>query len=144
MGDLDHRRVQQLAQRLSGQNRCARSFKPAPRCHLATRMGLLVHLDRRAKPTIERAARCDADSGQLIQERATCMEGPRSLPKCRRRRAALRGGCFTGFIPLSLGAVRAGKGGTRVVHDGGVDGIVFDAARLSTGRVDGAVWCSRG
>ena len=37
MGDLDHRRVQQLAQRLSGQNRCARSFKPAPRCHLATR-----------------------------------------------------------------------------------------------------------
>ena len=39
MGDLDHRRVQQLAQRLSGQNRCARSFKPAPRCHLATRDG---------------------------------------------------------------------------------------------------------
>ena len=37
MGDLDHRCVQQHAERLSGQNRCARSFKPAPRCHLATR-----------------------------------------------------------------------------------------------------------
>ena len=70
---------------------------------LRPEIGVLVHLDRRAKPTIERAARHDADSGQLIQERATCMEGPRSLPKCRRRRAALRGGCFTGLSPLCLG-----------------------------------------
>ena len=39
MGDLDHRCVQQHAERFSGQNRCARSFRPAPRCHLATRDG---------------------------------------------------------------------------------------------------------
>ena len=43
-----------------------------------------------------------------------------------------------------FGAVRAETGGTRVVHDGGVDGIVPDAALWSTDRVDGAVWCSRG
>ena len=107
-------------------------------------MGLNVNLDRRAKPTIEMAARCDADSGQLIQERATCMEGPRSLPKCRRRHAALRGGCFSGLKSFVSGAARAGKGSTRVVHDGSVDGIVPDAALLSTDRVDGAAWCSRG
>ena len=46
--------------------------------------------------------------------------------------------------PLSLGAVRAGKGGTRVLHDGGVDGVVPDAALWSTDRVVGAAWCSRG
>ena len=38
-----------------------------PSCDPRLEVGLLVHLDRRAKPTIERAARCDAHSGQLIR-----------------------------------------------------------------------------
>ena len=97
-----------------------------------------------SKLAVRTAVGCDGNGEQTIGKHADACIESLCLPACRRWRAALRGGCFTGFIPLSLGAVRAGKGGTRVVHDGGVNGIVFDAARLSTGRVDGAVWCSRG
>ena len=144
MGDLDHRRVQQQPQRLSGQNRCAHSFKPAPRCHLATRMGLLVHLDRRGQADHREGGRMRCSHRAAHLERLAAWRDRGSLPRvpppvcCAARRVLHWPHSFVS------GAVRAVSGGTRVVHDGGVDVIVPDAARLSTGRVDGAVWCSRG
>ena len=70
---------------------------------LRAETAMLVHLDRRAKPTIQRAAGCDAHIGQLIWN-ALLHGGTADLcQECRRRCAALRGGCSTGLTPSSLG-----------------------------------------
>ena len=70
---------------------------------LRAETGMLVHLDRRAKPTIQRAAGCDAHIGKLIWN-ALLHGGTADLCQtCRRRCAALRGGCCSGLIPSCLG-----------------------------------------
>ena len=144
MGDLDHRCVQQHAERLSGQNRCARSFKPAPRCHLATRDRCACSSRSQGQADHREGGRMRCSHRAAHLERLAAWRDRGSLPRvpppvcCAARRVLQWPHSFVS------GAVRAVSGGTRVVHDGGVDEIVPDAALWSTDRVVGAAWCSRG
>ena len=75
-----------------------------------------------SKLAVRTAVGCDGNGEQTIGKHADACIESLCLPACRRWRAALRGGCFTGLSPLCLfGAFRPGSVGIRVVPGGNID-----------------------
>ena len=56
-----------------------------------------------SKLAVRTAVGCDGNGEQTIGKHADACIESLCLPACRRWRAALRGGCFTGLSPLCLG-----------------------------------------
>ena len=82
----------------------------------------LAHTQGHSKLAVRTAVGCDGNGEQTIGKHADACIESLCLPACRRWRAALRGGCFTGLSPLCLfGAFRPGSVGIRVVPGGNID-----------------------